>query len=104
MDRNFIVNRLTQLRLARGVSERKMSLDLGHSTSYVRSITSGRAMPSMLEFLYICEYLKVTPQEFFDEGHSYSVVKQKIITRVNEMSEREADTLLKFIDVLDSTT
>ena len=31
----------------------------------MRSISIGKAMPSMHEFLRICEYLGVTPQEFF---------------------------------------
>ena len=42
-----------------------MSLDLGKSGSYMRSISIGKALPSMHEFLRICEYLGVTPQEFF---------------------------------------
>lgn len=51
MEENFIRERLTQLRMKRNVSEYKMSLDLGHSKSYIQSIVSGRAMPSMTEFL-----------------------------------------------------
>ena len=47
MEERFIRNRLSQLREEKQVSERKMSLDLGHSTSYIRSITSGRSLPSM---------------------------------------------------------
>ena len=44
-----------------------MSTDLGHSNSYIHSIACGKALPSMGEFLYICEYLGVTPREFFDD-------------------------------------
>ena len=69
MEEQFIRDRLSKLREEKQVSERKMSLDLGHSTSYIRSITSGRALPSMSEFLYICEYLGTTPMEFFNEEH-----------------------------------
>ena len=61
IDEQFIRDRISRLRQEKQVSERKMSLDLGHSTSYIRSITSGRALPSMGEFLYICEYLGVMP-------------------------------------------
>ena len=43
-----------------------MSLDLGHSKSYIQSISSGKALPSFSEFLFICDYLGVTPKEFFD--------------------------------------
>ena len=67
MEEQFIRDRLSKLREEKQVSERKMSLDLGHSTSYIRGITSGRSLPSMSEFLYICEYLGITPAEFFQE-------------------------------------
>ena len=64
IDERFIGDRITQLRELKNISERKMSLDLGHSASYIHSIACGKALPSMSEFLYICEYLGVTPQEF----------------------------------------
>lgn len=102
MEKDFIRKRITELRLARGISERKMSLDLGHSTSYIRSITNGRSLPSMAEFLYICEYLSVTPQEFFNEGYAFTETKQEIIEKVQSMSEQEAELLLKYIDFLDT--
>ena len=47
MTENDIRSRLTQLRMKKGVSEYQMSLDLGHSKSYIQSISSGRALPSM---------------------------------------------------------
>ena len=66
MYEQFIRERITFLRIKKGVYEYKMSYDLGHSKSYMQSISSGRALPSLSEFLYICEYLGVTPKEFFD--------------------------------------
>lgn len=44
---NFVRKRITQLRHHLHVSEHKMSLDLGKSGSYMRSISIGKAMPSM---------------------------------------------------------
>ena len=67
MNDKFIRDRISILRTKKGISEYNMSLDLGHSKSYVQSISAGRALPSLSEFLYICEYLGVTPKEFFDE-------------------------------------
>ena len=66
MDEDFIRNRITEMRLKKGVSEYRMSTDMGHSKSYIQGITSGRAMPSMAEFLYMCEYFGITPRDFFD--------------------------------------
>ena len=47
MTEEFIRNRITELRLRRGVSEYQMSYDLGHSRGYVYNISSGKALPPM---------------------------------------------------------
>lgn len=52
MDENYIRNKISELRIKKGLSEYKMSLDLGHSKSYIQSISSGKALPSLSEFLY----------------------------------------------------
>ncbi|MDC7289786.1 helix-turn-helix domain-containing protein [Blautia schinkii] len=100
MDEQFIRDRLSKLREQKQVSERKMSLDLGHSTSYIRSITSGRALPSMSEFLYICEYLGITPREFFNEEKETSLIEQEAIGYIHSMSEQEIQAMIEFIKKL----
>ena len=66
MEKEEFCWRLTQLRMNKGVSARDMSLSIGQSPSYISGIESGTSYPSMQNFFYICEYLGVTPQEFFD--------------------------------------
>ncbi len=97
MNEQFIRDRLSKLREEKRVSERKMSLDLGHSTSYIRSITSGRALPSMSEFLYICEYLGITPMEFFNEENETSLIEQEAIGYIHAMSEQDIRAMIEFI-------
>ena len=55
--------RVTELRMQKGVSARDMSLSLGQSESYINKIENRRTLPSMTGFLYICEYLGITPEE-----------------------------------------
>jgi transcriptional regulator with XRE-family HTH domain len=57
--------RLAQLRNAKGVSGREMSLSMGQAAGYVNNIENGNNLPSLAMFFEICEYLAVTPQEFF---------------------------------------
>ena len=64
MDEEFIRNRITELRLKKGVSEYQMSMDLGQNKNYVQAISSGRALPSMKQFLNICEYMEITHFNF----------------------------------------
>lgn len=66
MEQSDFIARLVELRNNKGVSARDMSLSLGQSVNYINSIENGLALPSMTVFFYICEYLGITPQEFFD--------------------------------------
>ena len=93
----FIRNRITRLRMIKNVSEYQMSLDLGHSKSYIQSISSGRALPSMSEFISICEYLGVTPKEFFDDENSNPVLHGEIIEALSGISNSDANLILELI-------
>ncbi len=98
MDADFIRRRITQLRMEKGISEYQMSLDMGHSRSYIQSIVSGRSLPSMGEFLYMCEYLGVTPSAFFDEQAENPALLQKAIDEMRSLSDKDLLSLLSLIE------
>ena len=100
MDEQFIRDRITHLRMQKNVSEYKMSLDLGHSKSYIQSIASGRALPSMSEFLYICDYLDVSPKDFFDPELKDPVLLEQAISSMKELSNPNLRLLISIIDRL----
>ena len=68
MTAEYIREKITDLRIKKGVSEHRMSLDLGHARSYIHGIVSGRTLPSMQEFLIICDYFGITPEQFFHDS------------------------------------
>ncbi len=92
-----IRNRITELRLKKGVSEYKMSLELGHSRSYIQSIVSGRTLPSLTEFLYICEYLNVTPKDFFDQSVSNPKLIQNAAEGLRTLDDGDVLLILNII-------
>ena len=98
VNEQFIRERITELRESKQVSERKMSLDLGHSTSYIRSISSGKALPSLSELLYICEYLGISVSEFFNDESRISLVQQKAIEYIKTMPDGDVELLMNFIE------
>lgn len=59
-------SRLALLRMKKGVSSRDMSLSIGQNPGYISNIECGKALPSMSVFFFICDYLNVSPSEFFD--------------------------------------
>lgn len=100
MDIQFIRDRISLLRIKKNVSEYKMSLDLGHSKSYMQSISSGRAAPSMSEFLYICEYLGVSPEEFFNKDSSEPILLNKLNDLTKSMDEKDLSVLISVAERL----
>ena len=94
MDLQYIRERISVLRTKKNVSEYRMSTDLGHSKSYMQSISSGRSMPSLGEFLYICEYLGATPKEFFDEDMKEPQLVQRLCELTRNMSEADLNVLI----------
>ncbi len=97
MDEQFIRNRISELRILKNVSERSMSIDLGHSPSYIHSIVSGKALPSMSEFLYICEYFKITPKEFFDEGSEHPFLIKETVEDLKSLDQKQITNIHEII-------
>lgn len=87
MDTKFIRDRITQLRIQKGVSEYKMSYDLGHSRSYIYNISSGKSLPPMAEFLEICDYFGITPSEFFNDSTENPVLLQTAIEELRKLND-----------------
>lgn len=90
MYEEFTQNRITQLRMQRGVSARDMSLSLGQNESYINQIENRKALPSLSVLFYICEYFHITPQQFFDEGNSYPYQLEAIM---EDLKKLDAESL-----------
>ncbi|MCC8160792.1 MAG: helix-turn-helix transcriptional regulator [Oscillospiraceae bacterium] len=100
--KDFIRNRITELRLKANVSEYQMSFELGQSKSYVQSISSGKAMPSMAGFLNICDYFGITPLEFFDTTIEEPNLLNDVINSIKTLSESDLELILEIAQRLKS--
>ena len=98
MNAEFVRERITQLRLQKGVSEYQMSYDLGHSRGYIYNISSGKALPPLKEFFAICDYFEITPQQFFDESTQHPELIQKAIEGMRQLDEGDMIVLLGIIN------
>jgi len=85
----MFVTRLTQLRIQKGVSARDMSLSLGQSESYINKIENGVSLPSMGTFFYICEYLDITPAQFFDNEIECPETMKKIVENLKHLTTEQ---------------
>lgn len=83
----FVPERVARLRQAKGVSARDMSLTMGQNVNYINHIENGKMEPSLTGLYYICDYFKITPQEFFDEGNPYPDRLKEIIDNLKYLDE-----------------
>lgn len=91
------VERLTQLRIERGVSARDMSLSLGQNPGYINNIECGKALPSMSVFFYICEYFHIEPKDFFDMDNKEPEKLAEIIQDLKYLSSDQLNNISAII-------
>mgnify|MGYP000002410640 CR=1 FL=1 len=89
MEMDFIRNRITELRVKKGISEYQLSYDLGHSKNYIHNIVTGYSQPSVKELLYL----------IFDEETEYRnpILVQEIIDGIKSMNDQDLEAVLLMV-------
>lgn len=90
--------RLHQLRKARKVSAREMSLAMGQNGNYINSIELGKSLPSIEGLVYICQYLGVTVSEFFDDGNAAPGRLRELCDNMKKLSPKQIDVIFAMVD------
>ena len=102
MYEDFVPERISQLRTKKGVSARDMSLSLGQANNYINNIENKKSLPAMQSFFYICEYLGVTPKEFFDDENADPTALREFIQEARRLDEKSLEYILGIMKKLNS--
>lgn len=94
MEREDFSRRLATLRMNKGVSARDMSLSIGQSAGYINNIENGVNYPAMTAFFYICDYLGVTPKEFFDTEESNPQKINELLEAAKKLNSEQLEHLI----------
>lgn len=92
--------RLARLRSQKGVSARDMSLSIGQNPNYINLIENGRALPSLTVFFYICEFLNITPSEFFDLDSSQPEALRALTEKLKKLPPEYLSHIEAIVDGL----
>ena len=90
--------RLSKLRNEKGVSARDMSLSIGQNPGYIHNIENGKALPSMSVFFFICDYLGISPSEFFDVDNSNPGKLKPIIEKMKTLDDEQLDGISAIVN------
>lgn len=94
MDKKQFSERLSSLRMNKGASARDMSLSIGQSAGYINNIENGVNYPSMQVFFYICDFLEITPKEFFDTDSVNPTKVSELIDVTKGLSNDQLSNLI----------
>lgn len=94
---DWFSQRLAELRMRKGVSARDMSLSLGQSESYINKIENRRTLPSMTGFFYICDYLEISPCDFFSTSVSNPKQVVELLQQWEKLPPDFAEHILQVI-------
>ena len=97
MFKEDFIKRLTKLRLEKNVSARDMSLSIGQNAGYINNIECEKALPSMSAFFCICDYLNISPREFFDIETENPEKIDNILKDLKQLSNEQLDTISDLI-------
>lgn len=89
MNEEHFSSRLAQLRLQKGISARDMSLSMGQNAGYINNIENGKALPSMFNFFSICDFLDISPCDFFSDEAQYPNETGEILKLLNQLNEHQ---------------
>ena len=71
---------------------------IGQSEGYINKIESGYSLPSLSGFFYICEFLEVTPYEFFNYYIKDDDKIQKILNILFSLSPLQLDYFFEILN------
>ena len=85
------------LRQRRGQSARDMSLSLGQAPNYISGLEAAKNYPAMKSFLYICEYLGITPQDFFDYEDANPKQTNELFDEIKKLDGKSKEYYMNMI-------
>lgn len=99
---NYIAKKISTLRIAKNLSARQLSFDLGQSADYINQIETCRAFPSITSLFNICEYFGITIGEFFNEEIAYPLEYKEIIKELNKLDKIELENFTNILKMVTS--
>lgn len=93
----FFRDRLRFLRNEKNISAREMSLALGQNESYINKIETGKCSTSISSFFNICEYLKITPADFFNENVHNLQKTDGILSYLKSLSSKQVNYISELL-------
>lgn len=100
MDKEFIRNRVYEIRTSQNISARNLSLELGMSSEYINQLEGGKLTPSVDFLINFCSYFNISLSEFFDINNKYPMQLKPLIELLSKLNNEEFEVVYKLISMI----
>lgn len=94
------MDRITEIREQKGVSERTMSLALGKSPNYLYFMRKNKSVPTLPMLNNICKYFGITLSSFFNLENQAPAFIQEINEGLINLPPEELAHIKGYVDYL----
>ena len=98
----FIAKRIANLRLSKGLSARKLSLELGQGENYIAHIENRQSNISIENLEAVCEYFQISLSDFFDTNTEYPLQYKELIEELNKLDSIELAKVIEMVKLITS--
>ena len=92
--------RLAMIRTKSGKSARELSAGINKAYSYINNIELGKSYPTMSVFFEICDYLRITPKDFFNYDLPEPVLLHQLMATAQSLNGDQLKTLLTLSEMI----
>ena len=86
-------DRIIELQVQKQIPQKRMSEELGWSSSYMRNITNGISSPSLERLIIIIDYFDMDMAEFFAPMTDHDSQYNQICQRIRKLPQEDIDKL-----------
>ena len=98
----FILDRITELRLKKGISEKQMSRDIRKNQSYLASMLKNKNLPSTKVLINICDSLGISRKDLFAQSYDNPVLVNKITREIKTLTDQELEILYEVVQYINN--
>ena len=77
-----------------------MSLSIGQNPDYINDIENGKGTPFLAGMFYICDYLNITPNEFFDLDSTNPAKLKPLIEKLKCLNYEQLTSITNIVNDL----